>query len=311
VLVGVVRSGLVESRHPVAVAVADGAGKVVYSSGAVDHPFFLRSTAKPFQAAASQAAGAALVAEELAMASGSHAGQPIHVAMVRSMLRNAGLGEQYLACPPAWPSAEAASRRAAAAGVLVPQSVFHNCSGKHAGMLRACVAQGWDLDYAPLSHPIQQRSMAAVAEATGERPDPTGVDGCGVPTFRGTVVGLARAYARLATSPGLSQISDAMSRFASLTSDGDSAETQLARWLPAAVKGGAQGALGVASAGGLGIGAKSWSGDRAPALVAVMAVLDHLGLLSSHAREMLAPVSHPPVLGGARPVGHIEVLEGL
>jgi L-asparaginase II len=295
----------------VAVAVVDAAGTIVYSSGDREHPFFLRSTAKPFQAAASQSAGAALVPEELAIAAGSHAGQPVHVAMVRAMLLKAGLGEQHLACPPAWPSAEAASRRAAASGVLEPQSVFHNCSGKHAGMLRACVAQGWPLDYTRLSHPIQQRSMAAVAEATGERPHPSGVDGCGVPTFRATVVGAARAFARLAAHPELSEVAGAMSRFAALTSDGDSPEALLARWLPAAVKGGAEGCLGVALVGGLGLAAKSWSGQRTPAVVAAVAVLDRLGLLSRHARQMLAPVSLPPVLGGGLPVGRIEVLEGL
>jgi L-asparaginase II len=311
VLVGVVRCGLVESQHPVAVVVMDAAGRIAYASGDADRPFFLRSTAKPFQAAVSQAAGAALDSEELALAAGSHAGQPIHVAMVRAMLGQAGLEERHLVCPPAWPSSEAAYRRAVAGGLREPQPVFHNCSGKHAGMLRACVAQGWPLDYARPSHPIQERAAAAVAEATGERLGPPGVDGCGVSTFRGTVGGLARAYARLAGGPDLSDVAAAMSRFAALTSDGESPQAQLARWLPAAVKGGAEGSLGMALAGGLGLAAKSWSGQGAPAVVAAVAVLDRLGFLSRHAREMLTPVSAPPVLGGGLPVGRIEVLEGM
>jgi len=310
VLLGVVRSGLVESRHPISVAAVDAGGAVVLRSGEDQGtPFFLRSAAKPFQAAVSQRCGADLAPEQLAVAAASHTAQPVHVALVTEMLSSAGLGSEHLLCPPAWPSSEAAVRRLAAAGVAGPQTIFFNCSGKHAAMLRACRARGWPLAYTDPEHPLQQEMLAGIEAATGEPGGPVGVDGCGVPTFRGTVVGLARAFARLATDPALAPVADAMSRFASLTRDGDRPEVELTRWLPAAVKGGAQGCVGVAWRGGLGVAAKCWTGEEAPALAAVTLALHRLGILSEHGRQMLEAVARPEVSGGGRPVGHLEVLE--
>ncbi len=309
-LLGVVRSGLVESRHPVSVAAVDSDGKVVFHSGdGQGTPFFLRSAAKPFQAAVSQRNGAALAPEQLAVAAGSHAGQPVHVALVEGMLASVGLGPEHLLCPPTRPSSESALRRLVAAGETEPGRLFYNCSGKHAAMLRACVAQGWPLSYTDPGHPLQREIMAEVEASTGEPAGPVGVDGCGVPTFRATVVGLARAFARLATDPSLASVAQAVARFTPLTGDGDRAETELARWCPAAVKGGAQGCVGVAWFGGLGIAAKCWTGEPAPAAAAAAIALHRLGILSEYGWDMLAGVARPVVTGGDRPVGHLEMLE--
>ncbi len=309
-LLGVVRSGLVESRHPVSVAAVDGGGTVVFRSGEEQGtPFFLRSAAKPFQAATSQRCGAGLAPEQLAVAAASHTAQPVHVALVADMLASAGLGPEHLLCPPSWPSGEGALRRLGAAGVTAPQRIFSNCSGKHSAMLRACRAQGWPLSYTDPGHPLQREILADVEASTGDPAGPVGVDGCGVPTFRGTVVGLARAFARLAVDPALAPVADAMSRFAPLTRDGDRPEAEIARWLPAAVKGGAQGCVGVAWRGGLGVAAKCWTGEEAPALAAVTIALRRLGILSEYGGEMLAAVARPVVLGGGAPGGSLAVLE--
>lgn len=310
-LVGLVRSGLVESRHPVTVAAVDAGGAVVLRSGDDQGTqFFLRSAAKPFQAAVSRRNGPPLAPEQLAVAAASHAGQPVHVALVEGMLAEAGLGPEHLLCPPAWPSSESAARRLAASGGAAPHRLFHNCSGKHTAMLRACVAQGWPLHYTDPQHPLQLEIRDEVAAATGESPDPVGVDGCGVPTFRSTVAGMAAAFALLAVDPALAPVADAMARFAPLTADGERAEVELARWCHAAVKGGAQGCVGVAWFGGLGVAAKCWSGEEAPAVVAAIAALRRLGALPDHGAEMLAGVAEPVVLGGGRPVGRLQVLDG-
>ena len=310
-LIGSVRSGVVEARHPVSVAAVDGDGTVVFRSGEDQGTrFFFRSAAKPFQATVSRRLGLPLAPEQLALVSASHGGQPIHVALAERLLAEAGLGPDDLLCPPAWPASAGALRRLAAAGVQAPHRLFNNCSGKHSGMLRACVAQGWPLSYTDGQHPLQRAIREEVSASTGESPDPTGVDGCGVPTFSGTVAGLAAAFARLATDPDLAPVADAMARFAPLTADGDRAEAELARWCHAAVKGGAQGCIGVAWFGGLGVAAKCWSGQDAPAVVGVIAALHHLGALAAYPLAMLAEVAQPPVLGGGRPVGHLQVWEG-
>ncbi len=56
--VEVTRGELVESVHRVAACAVDARGEVVLALGEIDAPIFLRSSAKPFIAAAAIAAGA-------------------------------------------------------------------------------------------------------------------------------------------------------------------------------------------------------------------------------------------------------------
>lgn len=307
--IGAVRSGLAEAHHDVSVVAATPDG-IVASFGDPEGQFFLRSAAKPFQAAISQQAGAALGAEQLAVACGSVGGQPIHIAHVREMLDEVGLDESGLLCPPSRPSSIVADRRLAASGDVELRSVFHNCAGKHAAMMRACVAEGWSLEYTDPGHPLQERNIAFVEEMTGCDPTPVGIDGCGVPTLRSTVKGLATGFARLASDPRLAEVEDAMYRYSSLTADGDRGDALLSRWGTATVKIGAMGCIGVAHQSGVGIGSKCWSGDSGVAVIGAIQMLLHLGLMPDYPLRALAEVANPPVLGGGRPVGAFEVVDG-
>lgn len=310
-IVGEIRTGLVEARHPVTVAAVDGHGRVVATIGSdLDRQFYFRSAAKPFQARISQDRGASLAPEQLAVACASHGGQPVHIAYVAQMLADVGLDAGALACPPALPRSESARLRLAARDGA-PRSILHNCSGKHAAMLRACVASGWPAaGYTDPGHPLQRENAAYLEEVAGERVTPVGVDGCGVPAFRGTVPGLARAFARLSTDPHLAEVADAMYRFGSLTSDGDLPGGMLARWAGGPAKGGARGCLGLAWHGGVGIAAKCWSGELAVAAIGVIEMCERLGILSAHPRAMLQGLARPVVLGGGVPVGELAPLAG-
>ena len=93
------RSGLDETMHDGAVAVMSVDGTLIASSGDIDQAFFLRSASKPFQALVSQECGAGLGPLELAVAAGSHDGDPVHVALVEAMLAGAGLTDADLRCP--------------------------------------------------------------------------------------------------------------------------------------------------------------------------------------------------------------------
>ena len=136
-----------------------------------------------------------------------------------------------------------------------------------------------------------------------------GVDGCGIPTIRSSVTGLARAYGRLASDPELAPIADAMYRFPALTADGDRPEATLARWGGGPVKGGAMGCVAIAHLTGVGVAAKCWSGQIDPAVVGVVAMLRRVGLLADHPYAALSGVAAPPVLGGGAPVGSLQILE--
>lgn len=121
-------------------------GSLVAWSGDIDRPFDLRSSAKPFQAYVSQMSGAGLEPIQLAMAAASHRGLPVHVAIVDSVLARAGLSARDLRTPPDWPISGEAARHRVRTGERSPRRIWHKCSGKHAGFLRACVAQGWPTD---------------------------------------------------------------------------------------------------------------------------------------------------------------------
>lgn len=304
------RSGLVEAAHPVSAVAVDSTGRVVESFGTdLERDFFARSAIKPFQAFVSQRSGADLAPEQLAMAMASHAGQPVHVAIVGDMLRGAGLSEDDLMCPPARPFGQSADLRWAAAGRLRSERVFHNCSGKHAAVLRACVAGGWSTSYLDAGHPFNQEVADIVESATRRPVGPVGVDGCGLPTLRTDVVALAGGFARLVTRTEFGEIAGVAARHAPLTSDGGRAEAVVARWVPAVVKAGAMGCVGAGwLEGGIGFAVKAWTGNSTAASVALVAIMDRAGLLSTHQRAQLAAVAFPPTLGGGEPVGAYELV---
>src|ERR1700730_16177995 len=141
VLVEVIRSGLGESRHRGAVAVADAGGALVLGVGDVAAEVFPRWAVKALQALPLVESGAAeryaLGDEELALACASHSGEPAHVEVVTRMLSQAGLDASALACGTHWPSSQNAAFALARAGAA-PSALHNNCSGKHAGFL--CVA---------------------------------------------------------------------------------------------------------------------------------------------------------------------------
>lgn len=301
------RSGLVETIHDGAVAVVSPDGALLASAGDIDHPYFLRSAAKPFQAFVAQEEGAALKPEELAVAAGSHDGEPVHVALVESMLAGVGLDSSVLGCPPGWPLSEPATSRLRGEGWNRGRRVWHNCSGKHAAWLRACQARGWPVDgYLSPDHPIQRRIIDEVSELGGFDVSPVGVDGCGAPVLRTTTRVMALLYARLATGPRLEEVSTAMHRYPALVSGVGNGDASLAIALNAVAKRGAAGCLGVGLAGRIGIAVKSWDGSQEVATCAMIATLAAMGELPAHASGLLAPLARPPVLGGGRRVGELE-----
>lgn len=293
--------------HDGAVAVVSEDGALVASSGDIDQPFFLRSAAKPFQAFVSQDEGAALDPLGLAVAAGSHDGEPVHVALVESMLAGVGLSDVDLRCPPSWPLSEAAANRVRAEGADTPQPIWHNCSGKHAAWLRASVARGWSTEsYLAPDHPVQRRTIDVLTDLGGFEAWPVGVDGCGAPVLRTTTRVMARLFAGLATLPELREVFTAMHRYPALASGTYNNDTALAVNLAAVAKRGAAGCLGVAIDGRIGIAVKSWDGAQEIATVAMIATLDALGELPRTAASRLEPLARPKTLGGGESVGELE-----
>lgn len=280
---------------------------MVASAGDIDRPFYLRSSAKPFQAHVSQESGADLSQLELAMACASHRGQPVHIGLVRSMLESAGLHESQLRCPESWPIHDGAMRRLSRSGERSPRRVWHNCSGKHAGFLRACLGSGWSLEsYHSPDHPLQRRVVDFVSELGDHDVGPVGVDGCGVPVLRTTARAMSLLFARLGSERLLRDVFMAMHRYPALIGCNGEGDTTIAIATHAAAKGGARGCIGVSVESRLGIAVKAWDGDGEIAAVGAIAALDQVGLLTTTARHALADVGAPAVTGGHSRVGLTE-----
>jgi L-asparaginase II len=210
-IVEVTRGDLVESVHHVAACAATSQGDVIFGTGDIESPVFLRSTAKPFIAAAAIEAGVreafGLEMHEIAVMSASHVGEPFHVEAVRSILSKIGLDESALHCGAHLPYNEAAAHALTERGET-PTAIYNNCSGKHAGILALARAIGADVaTYLEAANPAQQRILAFCARLSGDDAStwPLGVDGCGIPVYATSLHRAATAFARFASLQDLEQ----------------------------------------------------------------------------------------------------------
>ncbi len=310
--VNVWRGDLVESVHAVAAAATDRAGALALAYGDIDTPIFLRSAAKPFIAATIVADGTAarfgLSERELAIVSGSHAGEPFHVATVHGILAKIGLPESSLQCGVHAPYSESAAS-ALASAAEPPSAVHSNCSGKHAGILASCVAHGEDVTtYLHASHPVQRRILALCARLLAE---PEGslrlaVDGCGVPVFATPLRRAARAFACFAApeeSPlhgrdidALRRVAFAMAAAPAYVAGTGRFDTALSQATAGNIlgKAGAEGIHGDAlRREGLGLAVKVVDGATRAIPPATLGLLRELGALAKRERAELETFAEP------------------
>src|SRR5919199_2408006 len=170
-LVEVRRGPIVESRHRGHVAAVTGAGQLVAFIGEPETVTYLRSSAKPFQALPLVASGAAerfgFTDREVAIACGSHSGEPAHEETVAGMLRKIGLDASALKCGVHEPFNRevALAMRERGEPFRVLQN---NCSGKHAGLLALALHLGAPVEtYDQMDNPVQQAIAETVAQFAG------------------------------------------------------------------------------------------------------------------------------------------------
>ncbi len=310
-LVEVTRSGAVESVHRGSLVVLGADGGVLVKLGVPDQPTFPRSSTKPLQAVGMLHAGLDLDHADLALATGSHAGEPVHVDRVRGLLTSRGLPESALACPPDYPLSEAARDRLLANGGGRGR-VFMNCSGKHTAMLLTCLAAGWPTaGYLDPGHPLQQALRGTSADLAGEPVVAVAVDGCGAPAFAHSLSAVARAFARLVTAePGSPErrVADAMRAYPDMVAGTGREDTVAMRAVPGLVlKGGAEGVHVGALASGAAFAFKLDDGASRGRPPLIAAALRRLGVDTSE----LAELAEPAVLGGGQRVGSVRAVAGL
>ncbi len=287
------RGTAVESRHRVHVHVCEASGEVVHQWGNPDLVFFPRSSIKILQTAAWVSLGNykqwKIGAKELAIASASHEGEPYHVDLVASWLKQLGLGEEDLECgahePYHEPSAHELIRKS-----MRPNQLHNNCSGKHSGLLTACLGEGWPTaGYSNYDHPVQERLRQVLGEFFGMdlQRAPWGIDGCGIPTYAVPLRVLSLAMARTAEPKDLdSQIQSALALITKAIRErpefiggSSSFSTRVVTHTEGRVlaKEGAEGVYGAWTSDGLGIALKCEDGASRASEAALAAVLSELG----------------------------------
>jgi len=323
-VVEVTRGDLIESAHRVAACSVDAKGRVLNAAGVVDAPIYLRSAAKPFIAAAAIAAGAdtafGLDSREVAVMAASHAGEPMHVEAVLSILNKIGMSVADLQCGIHWPYDEASADALRRAGAT-PTVLHNNCSGKHAGILALCKIIGADTaTYLSAENPAQRLILEFCARVSDDDAAtwPLGVDGCGIPVYATSLRNAARSFARLAT---LDDVSDSDARALRVVRDAMVAhpvyvagtgqfDTELMAAGAGSIlsKGGAEGVHGVgAIAGGFGCVSKVLDGASRARGPSSIAMLRRLGALDDAQVHALGRFAHPKVYNRAgHAVGEIR-----
>ena len=256
------RGGVIESVHRVHVARGDGIER------GEDLICFLRSAAKPIQAVPLVEAYDDLGDDEIAIACASHRAEPAQLAAVRKLLDRAGATVDDL---------ENGPQEGRPDGKL-----GHNCSGKHAGMLAACRANGWPFEgYRLPDHPLQRRIHDLVGS------EETAIDGCGLPTY---ALALTEAAALLERVPA--RISEAMRARPELISGHGGADTEFMRLRPGWIaKSGAEGLLCAVSPEGHGLALKVEDGANRAIGPALGWLFEIQELASSELRNSLDEIT--------------------
>jgi L-asparaginase II len=304
-LANVTRGGRIESQHFGHLAVVTVEGKIVFSLGDPRFVTYIRSAAKPFQAIPLYEEAVAEIFgfrdAEMAVIMSSHNGEPKHVDAVTNILRKIGRQPEDLQCgvhPPLGGATVVKWLRARGEKVTV---LHNNCSGKHAGMLAACVNRGWPHEnYLDFDHPHQQRVLKAVAQWAWLPKDEVGVsiDGCSAPVFAMPVFNMARMYASLvsATEAIPRRIVRTFANHPDLIAGEARFDTDLMRVTNGRLiaKVGAEGiqCIGITEPQPLGMALKMVDGSQRAAPSVAMAVLNKLGLLADTELEQLNNYRH-------------------
>ncbi len=303
-LVAMWRGDVAENVFRGSIAVVDQQGRLIAACGDPHYLTYMRSCAKPLQAAAvlEKGVGATFHLEqrEIAVLCGSHNGEDFHVEAVASILHKLGLGEENLLCGVDH-SYNAQRREWMLAQGWPKRSIFNNCSGKHSAMLALAVQEGWDLDtYYQPDHPVQRWIHQRVAAYAGLTPAQVliGVDGCGVPVFAMPLSRMALAYSRLLSHHGLTEAQSqaaaavvaAMAAYPQMVAGTGEFCTALngageGRWVG---KKGSDGVYCFAVQGGPALAVKVEDGNMRVLPLVVMAALAQLDLLTPAQSQQLA-----------------------
>lgn len=325
VLVHEYRGGVLENVHYGAISVVNEHGEIIHQVGDPKHMTFLRSAAKPFQALPAMKRNVdrefGLTGNEASLFAASHRGEAFHIAALESMREKANIQEDQLICGMAYPLNEDAKAERHR-NHEDKRKLFHNCSGKHMGMIMTCKLMGWDeSSYGEVDHPIQQEIIDGLSELSDVPRDQIklGVDGCGLPVQALPLHAIGTAYLKLAcpdlikdtvTREAAARIGKLMNENPTMIADTKFVCAELLKDDNLAAKGGAKGVYGIGlRKERIGISLKVSDGSETvwPAIIA--SILERLGYNNQATIDRLyALVPNEIYNDGGRVVGERETV---
>lgn len=213
-LVEFIRDGLVEQEHYGLFLKLSKNGNVLKIGEDNNYPFYLRSCAKPLQAALlidyELDKFYNLSPEEISICCASHAGEEYHTEVVNSFLKKIGLDKSFLKCGLHKPISKTEQNKLILSGEQ-ENVLQNNCSGKHTMMLAICKKNAWNLDdYYKINHPLQVAIQQKIYDLCELKEDyPSTKDGCGVPIYSMPLENMLKGYLNLFLDEKYSKIKDA------------------------------------------------------------------------------------------------------
>lgn len=321
----VLRGNAVECVHQVMVVVCDERAVPVGFWGNIDYITFPRSSIKMLQALPFVESGAiekfGLDDRMLALACASHMGEKLHLEVLAQWMDKIKYNEADLRCGPAYPFHEPTQFDMIKKGVK-PNSLIHNCSGKHLGIISTCLALGEDpKDYYKVPHPAQARLRKVLTELMKVPMErmPVGGDGCGIPTYgvplQAIAAGVSSFFNKKEISTprqqALQRIFQAWKNHPKLVSGTESFSAALAEKTQGRclLKNGAQGTfVGIMPEKGLSFALKVADGSELAAEVASGLVFKQFGAITESEFQDLKQYTMPAVKNSrGEPVGLVRI----
>jgi len=289
------RSGITETIHRASIVAVQN-NRLIYSHGDPNLILPLRSSAKPFMLFPLmdfvESNRIYLSEEQICVMASSHNGEKIHRDCVASILRLCNASYKDLMCGTHLPFYEFLYNDYFRCSDMYERQLFHNCSGKHAGMILLCKLLDIDTyEYWKQEHPVQKsitKRLKEYFEICSNDYFSLAMDGCGVPTYAVSLTKLAIAYQNMSTTDSMRNVFRSIISKPYMIAGQERIDTIITSELGYIAKSGSDGIFCInCPEKRIGIALKIESGNDDAAESAIVEVLEYLGLLTKTAKTRL------------------------
>jgi L-asparaginase II len=303
-----VRGDVIEARHRVHAVVYHN-NNIELQLGNSELVVPMRSIAKPLMLrpllSSCKQNSIQLTNDQISVMASSHNGEEVHRATVLSLLKLSDSSVLDLECGTHLPYFSWLYEAFFSESNISRRQLFHNCSGKHAGMLLLAKLNGFTKrHYWQIEHPAQQLITYSVKKIMNiNEPDPfyISLDGCGVPTYCTTIKKIALTYRALYNDERLCPIGNAILSEPYFIAGRDRVETDIIKNCGFIAKSGSSGLFSVACPEyDISIVLKIEDGNDEAAESAIVEILDKLGLINEYQRTILQNYRTIPIYTSTR-----------